>query len=116
MICWRKSGPQSISSRVFSVSNNTEQRSLLSCGSVLLQVWQLQPMVGTPHDVPVPKKMSLYMNHLSSNNIHFRIDVYAELLLDVMLYLLAECHDFLTSSTTQIHQYQSLLVMNSSTT
>jgi hypothetical protein len=54
----RKSGPQSISNRVCSVSTSAEHLNRLSFAFVLWQTSHWQPMVGTPHDVPVPKKVS----------------------------------------------------------
>ena len=58
-ICCRKSGPQSIKTRVCSVSNKAEVRKRLSLGSLLLHTLQLQPMTGTPLDVPVPRKVKV---------------------------------------------------------
>jgi hypothetical protein len=54
----RKSGPQSISNRVCSVSTSAEHLNRLSFAFVLWQTSHWQPMVGTPHDVPVPNKVS----------------------------------------------------------
>ena len=56
-ICWRKSGPQSRSRRLLLVSTNTDVRSLLSRGSVLVHIWHVQPVSGTPVDVPVPRNV-----------------------------------------------------------
>ena len=45
---------------------SAEQRSRLSLGFVLWQTSHWQPMVGTPHDVPVPKNVSFILSPLTS--------------------------------------------------
>src|SRR5579859_1392551 len=54
MACWRKSGVVSISTVWPSYSTNTDGRVRRSCGSSDVHTRQLQPMVGTPIDVPLP--------------------------------------------------------------
>ena len=56
-ICWRKSGPQSRRMRLSSVSTNTDVRSRESRGSWLVQTGHVQPVSGTPVEVPVPRKV-----------------------------------------------------------
>src|SRR5574344_423921 len=111
-IIWeRKSGPTSISSRVRSVSNSAEHLNRLSFESVLRHTLHRQPMVGTPHDVPVPRKVSFIFIVPSSNDIHLRFDVNAKHSADVLLYPLAERHDLIARSPSAIHQHQCLPVV-----
>ena len=56
-ICLRKSGPQSRRMRFPSVSTKTDVRSRLSRGSVLVHTGHVQPVSGTPVDVPVPRNV-----------------------------------------------------------
>src|SRR6185437_8996623 len=55
MACWRKSGVVSISTQCPSYCSITEGRVLWSCGSLDVHTRQVQPMVGTPIDVPLPR-------------------------------------------------------------
>src|SRR5438093_12994160 len=57
--CWRKSGVVSITTTRPSNSSMTEGRVRLSWGSEDLHTRQSQARVGTPVDVPVPRKVSL---------------------------------------------------------
>ena len=56
-ICWRKSGPQSSRMRLLLVSTNIDVRSRLSRGSRLVHTGQVQPVSGTPVEVPVPRNV-----------------------------------------------------------
>src|SRR6266568_6320298 len=56
--CWRKSGVVSMTTTRPSNSSMTEGRVRLSWGSGDWQTGQLQARVGTPVDVPVPRKVS----------------------------------------------------------
>lgn len=57
-ICSRKSGPQSISITAPSVCNKEDARKRLSRGSAEVQTSHLQPISGTPVDVPLPNILS----------------------------------------------------------
>jgi hypothetical protein len=48
--------------RVVSVSSKADVRSRLSFVLLLLHTLQLQPMTGTPLEVPVPKKRSFIVS------------------------------------------------------
>ena len=89
-----------MSMRVVLVSTSAEQRRRLSRGSVLLHVWQWQPIVGTPHEVPVPKNVIFI-----SYNVYFRLDGDAEALLHIVLYGTAEGNNICTGGTSAVHQH-----------
>ena len=57
-ICSRKSGPQSINITASSVYNKDDARNRLSRGSAEVQTSHLQPISGTPVDVPLPNILS----------------------------------------------------------
>ena len=58
IICWRKSGPESITKLFPSTSSIIELRKRASFESDELHTRQLQQITGTPVDVPVPRKVT----------------------------------------------------------
>ena len=56
-ICCLKSGPQSITKKNLPHFNAIDTLNLLSFGFKLLQTGWLLPIIGTPWEVPVPKKI-----------------------------------------------------------
>src|SRR5262245_48692990 len=54
----RRSGPASTSTRAPGVSTKIEGRRRVSRGSADRQTAQSQPIIGTPCDVPVPRKVT----------------------------------------------------------
>lgn len=57
-ICSLKSGPQSINITASSVCSRDDARKRLSRGSVEVQTGQVQPISGTPVEVPLPNILS----------------------------------------------------------
>ena len=68
-------------------------------------------MVGTPHDVPVPRNVSLtFLTFLLLYNVHLGEYLNIKLFFYILLNLTAEGYDFLTGCPSPIHQHQGLLV------
>ena len=54
--CWRRSGLVSTSSVVVAVLSSTEERKRLLRGWGEVHTSHLQPIIGTPVEVPLPRK------------------------------------------------------------
>lgn len=83
--------------------DKTDARSLLSCISELWHTLHLQPIVGTPTEVPVPRNVSLM-----SDYIHFWIDLDTKLVRYISLYCVTQPKYFTTVGPTMIDKHQCL--------